>query len=138
MKTLGALTLALALAVPAAASAADVDVGEEIDVTAGAVTGLSCALEARKTGDLTKVATCPLKEALKGIVVYDIANDMIVQFAKGSIPSYKLESAYGGGSIDFEEAMVKKVDKKTDVVIVAAEEYSVTKKPKAGGFKGCL
>lgn len=138
MKILGSLTLAVALALPAAANAADVEVGEEIDVTSGAVTGLNCALEARESGDLTKVATCPLHEALKGIVVYDIANDMIVQFTKGAIPAYKLESAYGGGSIDFEEAVVKKVVKKTDIVVVAVDEYSVTKKPKAGGFKGCL
>lgn len=141
MKTLGISTLALALALPAAASAADVDIGEEIDVTAGQVTGLRCALEARESGDLTKIANCPLSEALRGIVVYDVANDMIVRFAKGAIPAYKLESAFGGGSIDFEEAVVKKVDKRTDIVVVSVEDsdsYSVTKKPKAGGFKGCL
>lgn len=137
MKTLTTLAFAAALALPSAAFAIDSEVGEELDITAGAVTGLSCALEARETGDLRLLATCPLREALKGIVVYDVTEGIIVKLSPGKVAQYKLESAYGGGSIDV-TGTIEKIDKKTEIVELAVEDYSVTEKPKAGGFKGCL
>ena len=36
------------------------------------------------------------------------------------------------------KAVAAKVDKKTGVATVKVAEYSITKKPKAGGLKGCL
>jgi hypothetical protein len=50
---------------------------------------------------------------------------------------YQLESAFGGGSIDFTGKAVK-VDPKSDIATVEVTEFSITKKPKAGAFKGCL
>jgi hypothetical protein len=48
-----------------------------------------------------------------------------------------LESAYGGGSIDFTGKTVK-LDPKTAIATVDVAEFSITKKPKPGAFKGCL
>lgn len=135
MKTL-LLSLALC-ALSAPAFAVDLDLGEEVDITSGSVTGLSCALKAQKTGNLSVLSACPLQEALKEIVVYDVTEELIFRFTKGPVPRYKLEMAYGGGSIDA-SGEVKKIDKKTGIVTLAIEDYSITEKPKAGGFKGCL
>ncbi len=133
MKTL-LLSLAIfAVSLPAAA----VELDEEVDITSGSVTGLSCALQAQKTGNLSLLSACPLQEALKEIVVYDVTEELIFRFTKGPVPRYKLEMAYGGGSIDA-TGQVKKIDKKTGIVTLAVEDYSITEKPKAGGFKGCL
>jgi len=133
MKTL-LLSLALfAVSFPAEA----VELDEEVDITSGSVTGLSCALKAKKTGNLSILSACPLQEALKEIVVYDVTEELIFRFTKGPVPRYKLEMAYGGGSIDA-TGEVKKIDKKTGIVTLAVEDYSITEKPKAGGFKGCL
>ncbi len=128
------LSLSLcAVSLPAGA----VELDEEVDITSGSVTGLSCALKAQKTGNLSVLSACPLQEALKEIVVYDVTEELIFRFTKGPVPRYKLEMAYGGGSIDA-TGEVKKIDKKTGIVTIAVEDYSITEKPKAGGFKGCL
>jgi hypothetical protein len=127
----------LALAAALAAAAARADAGDEVDVTAGVVTGLRCAIEARDTGDLTRLSSCPPAEAVKGMVVYDVAERRIYEISRKKVLRWQLESAYGGGSIDFTGTEVK-VDPKTEVATVDVEEYSVTKKPKPGAFKGCL
>lgn len=131
-----ALAFVLAVAVtssPARAAAP----GEEVDITAGAVTALSCALEARKTGRLELLSSCPLSEARGDLVVFDVQEKEIYRISKKKVFRYELEEAFGGGSIDL-TGKVAKVDKKTRVAVVDVEEYSITKKPKAGSFKGCL
>ena len=50
---------------------------------------------------------------------------------------YQLESAFGGGSIDFTGTTVED-DPKDGVSTVDVAEFSITKKPKPGAFKGCL
>lgn len=132
ISTLGVMIAAL-WAAPAAAQ----DKGDDVEITSGSVTGLSCALEAQKTGHLELLAACPLREATKEIVVFDVAERVIYRLGPAKVARYELEMAYGGGSIDLEGTVVK-VDKRTGVVTVKVDEYSVTKKPKAGGFKGCL
>lgn len=127
----------LALATLLAAGAARAEAGDEVDVTAGVVTGLRCALEARETGDLLRLSSCPPGEAAKGMVVFDVAERRIYELSRKKVHRWQLESAYGGGSIDFTGVEVK-VDPKTEVATVDVEEYSVTKKPKPGAFKGCL
>jgi hypothetical protein len=114
-----------------------VDIGDEVDITSGAVTGLSCAQEALETGQIKLVQSCPLREAAGGIVIYDVVEEMIVQFEGGVVPRYKLEMAYGGGSVDV-IGIVTKINTQTGVVTVEVDEVSITEKPKAGGFKGCL
>jgi hypothetical protein len=122
-------TLAVALAGSARAA-------EEVDVTAGVVTGLECALAAREKGDLRRLTSCPPLEAKKDLVVYDVAEKRIFRIAAKKVFRYQLESAFGGGSIDFSGKAVK-VDAK-DVATVEVDDYSIAKKPKAGAFKGCL
>lgn len=129
---LGVLSAAL-WAAPASAQ----EKGDDVEVTSGSVTGLSCALEAQKTGHLELLAACPLQEAVKEIVIFDVAERAIYRLQGTTVAMYELEMAYGGGSIDM-EGVVTKVDKKTGVATVKVAEYSITKKPKAGGFKGCL
>jgi hypothetical protein len=124
--------LALAVAGPAVAAGP----GEDVDVTAGVVTGLECALAAREKGDLRKLTSCPPLEAKKDLVVYDVADKRIYRIAAKKVFRYQLESAFGGGSIDFSGKAVK-VDA-NQVATVEVAEYSIAKKPKAGAFKGCL
>ena len=111
--------------------------GEEVELASAPVTGLACAKKAIETGKLDLLSTCPLDEAPKGIVVFDVAEMQYYQLDAKSIRTSQLERAYGGGSIDV-TGTVKAVDKKTGLVTVKVTEYRVTPKPKAGAFKGCL
>lgn len=111
--------------------------GEEVEVTSGQVTALSCALQAQTTGDLKALSYCPLSEAQKGLVVFDVTERAVYRLSEKTVFLYELESAFGGGSIDL-IGTVTSVDKKTGVAVVDISEYSITKKPKAGAFKGCL
>ena len=111
--------------------------GEEVEVTSGAVTGLACALEARDKGNLNALTSCPLAEAVKDLVVFDVAEKQIYRVAPKKIRKFEMEKAYGGGSVDF-TAKVTTVNKKDGIPTVEVSEYTVNPKPKAGGFKGCL
>jgi hypothetical protein len=130
--------LALASTTALAAPEAAVEKGEEVDISSAAVTALTCALQARDHGDLEALNNCPLSEALGEIVVYDVADEQIYRFAKTKTGPklFELEKAFAGGSIDF-AGVVKTVDKDA-VAEVGIETYTVTPKPKAGHFKGCL
>jgi hypothetical protein len=131
-KTLLSVVVALA-AVPAFA----VEPKEEVEVSAGPVTALSCALQAMKTGDLSLLGSaCPMAEVKSGLVIVDVAERQIYVPTSKNLAKYQLESAFGGGSIDF-EGVVKKVDK-AGVATVEIGEFTVNKKKKAGSFKGCL
>ncbi len=123
-----------ALALLAAAAAAR---AEEIEVTAGVVTGLDCALAARAKGDLRLLSSCPPGEAAKGLVVYDVAEKRIYRISEKKVFRWQLERAFGGGSIDFTGETVK-VDPKNEVATVEVAEFSITPRPKPGAFKGCL
>ena len=126
--------VALVLAWAGSAAAAP---GEEVEVTAGVVTGLSCALQARAKGGLKGLTACPPAEGAKEMVVFDVAERRIYRIAGKKVFRFQLESAFGGGSIDFTGKTVK-VDPKTDVATLEVSEFSVTRKPKPGSFKGCL
>jgi hypothetical protein len=130
MKPLAAAVLAALLAAPSARAA------EDVDVTAGVVTGLGCALAAREKGDLRRLTSCPPAEARKGIVVFDVAEKRIYRIGGKKVFQYQLESAFGGGSIDF-AGKVTSVDG-AQVATVEVAEFSITKKPRPGAFKGCL
>ncbi len=128
--TLAALTLlAAAAASPAGA--------EEVEVTAGVVTGLDCALAARTKGDLKLLSSCPPAEAKKGLVIFDVAEKRIYRLSEKKVHRWQLERAFGGGSIDF-SGETTRVDPKTEIATVSVAEYSITPKPKPGAFKGCL
>jgi hypothetical protein len=129
------LTLAAVLAaVPLLAAATP---GDEVEVTAGVVTGLKCALEAREKGDLKLLTACPPVEATKGLVVFDVAEKRIYGISTKKVRRFELEAAFGGGSIDFTGTEVK-VDPKTEVATVDVTEYSIARRAKPGAFKGCL
>jgi hypothetical protein len=110
---------------------------EEVEVTAGVVTGVECALAARAKGNLGLLSSCPPVEAAKGIVVFDIAEKRIYRLSSKKLARWQLERAFGGGSIDFTGTEVK-VDPKTEIATVAVNDFSITPKPKPGAFKGCL
>ncbi len=132
MKTFAILLIA-ALSSPALAA----PTGEEVEVTAGVVTGLKCALDARASGGLRSLTSCPPAEAARELVVFDVAEKRIYRIGEKVVHRYQLESAFGGGSIDFEGTTVK-VDEVNDIATVEVAEFSVTKKRKPGAFKGCL
>lgn len=110
---------------------------EEVEVTAGVVTGVECALAARAKGNLGLLSACPPVEATKGLVVFDVAEKRIYRLSSKKLARWQLERAFGGGSIDFTGTEVK-VDPKTEITTVAVNEFSITPKPKPGAFKGCL
>lgn len=128
--TLAALVLLAAAPVPGRA-------GEEVEVTAGVVTGVECALAARTKGNLGLLSSCPPVEATKGLVVFDVAEKRIYSLSSRKLGRWQLERAFGGGSIDFTGTEVK-VDPKTQIATVAVSDFSITPKPKPGAFKGCL
>ncbi len=111
--------------------------GDEVDVTAGAVTALACAQGARDHAQLGALTSCSYAEAKAGIVVYDVAERVIYRLTGKRVAQWQLEGAFGGGSVDV-IGKVAGVDRKTGVVTVDVEELTVTPKPKAGSFKGCL
>lgn len=116
--------------------AASAGAGEDVEVTAGQVTGLSCALAARKTGDLKLLGSCPPAES-KELAVFDVAEKRVYRLSEKKVPRYQLESAFGGGSIDF-SGKSSKVDPKTEVTTVEVKEFSITRRPKPGASKACL
>jgi len=132
--SLAALLLALST-LPGPSRAADP--GEEVEVTAGVVTGLECALQARAKGNLKLLTSCPPAQAAQELVVFDVAEKRIYRIADKKVRRYQLESAFGGGSIDFTGKAVK-VDAVKDITTVEVAEFSIAKRPKAGAFKGCL
>lgn len=129
-----ALGLAMACTLAPTAALAT-DVGEEVEVTSASVTALSCALEAKKTGKLDVLSSCPLSEVSRGIVVFDVAERTIYRLAEGKVFQYELEKAVGGGSIDFEGKVIREQD---GLPVVQVAQYSITAKKKPGSFKGCL
>lgn len=134
MSRLSRLVVALAVC---AAPAVAVEPKEEVEVSAGPVTALSCAIEAFKTGNLDLLASaCPLSEVKSGLVIVDVSERQIYVPVGKKLAQHQLESAFGGGSIDF-EGVVKKVDK-LGVATVQIAEVTVNKKKKPGSFKGCL
>ncbi len=138
MTTVTAALAALAVAAGAAAEPLEPPTAkpkDEVEVTAGAVTALSCAEEAKRTGNLELLTACPPSEAQGELVVFDVAEQQIYRLSKKAVFRFELEKAFGGGSIDL-EGVVTRVDAVAATIDVAA--YSITPKPKAGGFKGCL
>lgn len=129
-KTIPVLLLLLAAGISPARA-------EEVEVTAGVVTGVECALAARAKGNLGLLSSCPPVEATKGLVVFDVAEKRIYRLSSKKLARWQLERAFGGGSIDFTGTEVK-VDPKTEITTVAVNEFSITPKPKPGAFKGCL
>lgn len=111
--------------------------GEEVELSSAPVTGLSCAKKAIETGKLDLLSSCPLSEAPKGIVVFDVAEMQYYQLDAKTIRTSALERAFAGGSVDV-TGKVKAVDKKTGIATVHVSEYRVTPRPKPGAFKGCL
>ena len=105
-------------------------------MTSGVVTGLACALRAREGGELRHLTSCPPAEAQKEIVVFDVAEKRIYRISPKKVFRWQLESAFGGGSIDFTGRSVA-VDAK-DVATVDVADFTISKKPKPGSFKGCL
>ncbi len=110
---------------------------EEVEVTAGVVTGVECALAARAKGDLKLLTSCAPAETWKGLVVFDVAEKRIYRLEPKKVARWQLERAFGGGSIDFTGTTVK-VEPKTEIATVAVTEFSITPRPKPGAFKGCL
>jgi len=130
-KPLAVLVLVCAVSAQAAAPL------EEVEVTAGVVTGLRCALDAREKGELKLLSSCPPAEAKKELVVFDVAERRIYRISAKKVFRHQLESAFGGGSIDFTGKSVR-VDPTTAIATVDVSEFSVARKPKPGAFKGCL
>jgi len=128
--------MAAAALVPAGV-ARGAEPGEEVEVTSGVVTGLSCALRAREGGELRHLTACPPAEAARELVIFDVAERRIYRISWKKVYRWQLESAFGGGSIDFTGRSVS-VDSEKDIATVDVADYSVARKPKAGAFKGCL
>ncbi len=133
MTTISAIFVAAAIA---AARPDSAEVGDEIETSAGVVTAMSCARAAVRTGKLEPLASCGMSEVPSGLAVFDVAAGQIYRIAPVKVGTYELEAAFGGGSIDFAGIVVATA---TDgVPVVEVQEYTVSRRPKAGSFKGCL
>lgn len=124
--------LAAVLATSPARAAAS---GAEVEISSGAVTALSCAKEAKATGKLEAISTCPLAESATGIVIYDVAVREIYLVAPRKIHLYELEKAFGGGSVDVTGVVV---DLQDGIPVLEVKDYTANARPKPGAFKGCL
>lgn len=109
--------------------------GEDVEISSAAVTALSCAEEAKRNGNLEVLSSCPMMEAQKGYVIFDVAEKKIYKISEKSVFFFELEKAYGGGSIDVEGEVVGNSD---SIPVIQVKEYSVSARPKPGAFKGCL
>ena len=109
--------------------------GEEVELSSAAVTALTCAQDVKKSGRLELLSSCHYSEALKGYVVYDVAEKQIYFLMDKGIFLHELESAFGGGSIDLTGEIVGKRD---SISVIEIKEYTISPKPKPGSFKGCL
>ncbi len=111
------------------------DTGEEIEVTSGAITALTCAIDAKTKGSLDPISFCPMHETVSGMAVYDVAMKDIYLLSSSSVAQYELERAFGGGRID----LVGTVREASDgIAVLDVSEYTITARPKPGAFKGCL
>ena len=128
--------IALLAAAALAGAARAAEPGEEVEVTSGVVTGLSCALRAREKGELRLLTSCPPSEAHKEMVVFDVAEKRIYRISPKKVFRWQLESAFGGGSIDFTGKSVS-VDRE-DIATVDVADFTIARKPRPGAFKGCL
>jgi hypothetical protein len=126
-----------AAALALAGTASGAEPGEEVEVTSGVVTGLSCALRAREKGELRHLTSCPPSEGHKELVVFDVAERRIYRISPKVVFRWQLESAFAGGSIDFTGRSVS-VDQEKDIATVEVADFSIARKPKPGAFKGCL
>lgn len=135
-RSLRMIGLSVAASLASSLPAHAVEVGEEAEITAAAVTALSCALRAQETGRLDELSSCPLSEATKEIVLFDVAEKQIYRVSGKKVRRSQLERAFGGGNIDV-TGVVAKVGK-DGIPELDVKEYSVTPKPKPGAFKGCL
>lgn len=108
---------------------------EEVEITAGVVTALTCAREAQVRKDLTLLNSCPPAEARKELVVFDVAERKIYRLSTKKVFRYQLERAFGGGSIDFSGQVVKSDG---GVATVDVKDYSVQKRAKPGASKACM
>lgn len=134
------LSLVLTLGLPIgglilAGAPAAADVGDEVEISSGVVTAMSCAVAARKSGKLEVLSSCPLSETASGLVVFDVAEKTFYRLARKKVCLYQLEAAYGGGSIDLSGIVV---DYQDGVPVVEVQEFAVVNRPKAGSFKGCI
>lgn len=127
--------VAVLAAVPAAAGADEA--GEEVEITAGVVTALSCALAAQAKNDLALLNACAPAEARKELVVFDVAEKKIYRLSTKRVFRYQLERAFGGGSIDFTGRVVRS-DDGSGVGVVDVKDYSIQKKAKPGASKACM
>ena len=74
-------------------------------------------------------------DTAQGLVVFDVAEKTIYRLAPKKVHRYELESAFGGGSIDFSGTVVAV---NSGIPEVEVKDYSVNRRPKPGAFKGCL
>lgn len=131
----GIVFLSLALASAFAFPVNAAEIGEEVEISSGVVTSLSCALKVKKSGKLEALTACPLSETSSGLVVFDVAEREIYRIAAKKVGLYELEEAYGGGNIDLSGVVV---EASNGIAVVEVKEYAITRRPKPGAFKGCL
>jgi len=127
--------MSLFLLSPLAHTAKAANIGEEIEVTSGAITALVCAMEAKTTGKLDALSNCSMADTIGGFAVYDVAMKEVYKLAPTNVYIYELERAFGGGAIDLTGIVIKQSD---GIAVIEVKEYTISARPKPGAFKGCL
>jgi len=135
LKRLFLLLLVLTVAVNTSVLAEEEDEQEEVELYSAVITAKSCAEKALKTGNYDILTNCPPVEAAKtGYVIFDPVEGEYYYVKLGEIYQYELDEGFNG-NIDISGVIVGEKD---GVPVIEPEDYSISPKPKAGFFKGCL
>ena len=108
---------------------------DEAELYGAVITATACAelMTTDDTGDA--ISRCsPADAARTGFVLYDPSEQAVFYLKHGGLYQFELERGFGG-SIDVSGTII---GKKSGIPVIDPEEYTITPKPAAGAFKGCL
>lgn len=109
--------------------------GEEVEVYSAVITAVDCAKRLAETEDKVELEKCgPLEAAMSGFAIYDPAESEIYLLDPAGFYQYELEAGFQG-SMDISGTLV---GSRHGLPVLKPEDYTITNKPAAGAFKGCL
>ena len=107
----------------------------EIEIYSAVITAASCAQKMAEEEDQTILEACgPMDAAQSGFALFDPAEGELYLLDPGSFYQYELEAGFQG-SMDITAAIV---GQRGALAVLKPEDYTITNKPAAGAFKGCL
>ncbi|MCB9737891.1 MAG: hypothetical protein H6747_01410 [Deltaproteobacteria bacterium] len=113
----------------------EADEEEEVELYSAQLTAYPCAVRAAKEGTAVIGPECsPMEAVTHGFALLDPQEKKVFLVKEGSVYRFELEHGFGG-RVDISGNVV---GTRGGVPVIAPESYTITPKPKAGAFKGCL